>query len=171
MSKKKRIAHKAGAATFYLKPIPRSLLRVALAEHGKPQPPTREVKFAGGGTQMRPDESDPAYQSALGLWYATYSDRLVKLCLTHGVEEVDCREPTAEELETLKLVFQPKSDGELRLLWLIEVLGDTVDGFMNLCLGQSVPTAQELGQAEEFFRSDDQEPDLYGETEQLSGNE
>jgi hypothetical protein len=157
---KKQVRHKAGAYTFYLRPLPKGPLLMALSDADKPQPPLAEVTYAGGVKNVEPNPRDRKYLDALETWEAQYNARLFRLCINRGIERVtDAQgkdvEPSADESEDVRFVYGSALTARaVRQYWLADILGNTAMGFMSLCMGQTEVTEEGLAEAEDRFRPD-----------------
>lgn len=178
MSKeKKQIKHKAGAYTFFLKPLPKGPLLMALSDSDRPQVPITEVQYAGGVVSSEPNPNDPAYLRAMETWSAQYNARLFRLCIVQGIDHVidpqgKEAEPNPEQSEEVRFVYGGALSAKLtRLYWYADVLGNTAMGFMNLCMGQSEITKEGLEEAEEKFRPDSEGAGLQREGDGLPSEE
>lgn len=159
MSKKnKQIRHKAGAHTFWLKPLPQGPLMMALSEEDKPEIPNTEVTYAGGVKVNEPNPNDPKYKNDIETWRAIYNSRLFRLCIVHGIDRVENGQggearPSEEAQEKVRFIYGNQiSRYALLLYWYADLLGDTSQGFMSLVMGQSEVTESGLEEAEDSFR-------------------
>ncbi len=166
MSKNKQVRHKAGAYTFYLKPLGKGPLLMALSDADRPTPPMAEVTYAGGVKSIEPNPHDKDYRATLETWQAQYNARLFRLCITQGIDHVtDAQgneaQPSQEEAEEMRFVYSSALSPRLvRLYWLAAILGATAMGFMNLVMGQTEVTEEGLAEAEERFQPSDPGPRL-----------
>lgn len=178
MSKdKKQIRHKAGAYTFYLKRILPGVMLMALNQDDKPRVPTVEVTYAGGvkGSELNPNDKE--FLQKMENWEAMYASRLFRVCVTFGIDRVtnaagEEANPSPEEIEKIRFLYGDQTPaGIVRLYWLAEVLGNTSNGFMNLCMGQTEVTEAGMTAAEDKFRPDDTGTRPDGENYGLSAAE
>lgn len=149
----KTVKFRCGAHTIILRPIPKTYLGAALAETGKPVPPKKEVEYMGGVKRLEDDLENPEYVGAHNLWYAGYADRLMRVCLAFGVEEVQGPPPTAEEQARIRAAFgKDITPQEEFVFWCFGLIGDETQGFLNLALGQGEITEEGLKEAEDRFQ-------------------
>ena len=160
MAKRKQIKHKAGAYTFYLKPIPQSVLAMVLSAYDKPPAPVVEVEYAGGVKVMEQNPNDPGYQAELQQWQVAYNARVFRACIRFGIDHVtdaagNEARPSKEAASAIRFVYgasMPSDD--LLFYWYAQILGNTMPGFTNLVLGQTAATEEDVANAEELFRPD-----------------
>lgn len=157
----------ADGTTVRLRGIPPLMFIGVQSTAGRPQPPKRTVRLAGGGVQDVPrgdDEpllseeeiaalDDPqrqaeerayrAYRLALRQWQTDAEYRIARLLFLMGVEDG----PPAEEVALLRAIgFSDPYD--LKYAWLASKLRDQgeIERFYEAVLGLTIPT--EAGQAE-----------------------
>lgn len=147
----KRVKFRAGARTIILKPIPQTLLADAMSEDGKPEPPMKEIEYLGGVVREEPDEKDVEYQKRYQMWQTTYNVRMLRLCIALGVDTIDGPPPDQNVIAQIEAAYGKLSSQELQMRWVMYLIGDQITGFLNLALGQTVPTKEGLEEAEERF--------------------
>lgn len=153
---RKRVKFRAGARSIILKPIPQTLLADAMSEDDKPQPPMKEREYIGGVIREEPDESDEEYKQKMQLWQATYNVRMLRVCIAFGVDEIEGPPAEPKVMGQIEAAYGKQSSAELRMRWVMYLIGDNIEGFLNLALGQTVPTKEGLEEAEERFPDTDE---------------
>ena len=162
MGKKRRtVTHRCpGGITLELKPLPQAALLMVLAQHHEPQPPMIDVEYPGGVHVREPNPNDPDYKVSHDLWQAQHTAGLLRLCIAEGVERAlnpdgSVATPDRAAIKTNRCMNgSDLAPGEIYLHWLATVIGNTVNGFIDLVMGQTEPTSAGLEEAEASFRSD-----------------
>jgi hypothetical protein len=157
----------ADGTTVRLRGIPPLMFIGVQSTAGRPQPPTRTVRLAGGGVQDVPRQDDEPllsegeiaalddpqrqaeerayrqYRLALRQWETDAEYRIARLLFLMGVEDG----PPAEDVALLRAIgFSDPYD--LKYAWLASKLTDEgeIERFYEAVLGLTIPT--EAGQAE-----------------------
>lgn len=151
-TKDKRVTFRCGAHSIVLKPIAKSYLGEALSETNKPLPPKKEVEYMGGVKRLEDDLDNEDYKMKYNLWYAGYASRLMRICLAFGVDHVSGPQPTTDEQARIRAAFGNVTPQEEYIFWMLGLIGDNTQGFLNLALGQTEPTEEGLKEAEERFQ-------------------
>lgn len=155
-SREKRVTFRAGKRSIVLKPIPQTLLADVISEDGKPIPPDKPKEYMGGAVRMEPDYDDEEYKERLGLWQATYNARMLRVCIAFGVDEITGPPIEQEVVGQIEAAYGRQSPGQLQMRWCMYLIGDNIEGFLNLALGQTIPTEAGLAEAEERFPDTDE---------------
>lgn len=169
MAKKKQIKHKAGAYTFYLKPISQAVISMTLSDYDKPRPPTVEVEYADGTKVMEQNPSAPSYLAELQQWQAVYNTRIFRLCIRFGIDHVtdasgNEARPSRDDASAIRFIYGSNlPHDDLMFYWYAVILGNTMMGFINLALGQTEATEEDAIHAEELFRPDGEGAGVVGE--------
>jgi hypothetical protein len=151
----KRVKFRCGKRTIILKPIPQALLADAMSEDGKPKPPMKEVKYAGGAVKLEEDWDNEDYRGRLNTWQNNYNIRLLRLCIALGVDNIEGPAPDQDIIDKIIAAHGPQTEGELEMRWAMYLIGDEIEGFLNLAMGQTVPTQRGIEEAEERFPDTD----------------
>lgn len=164
----------ADGTTVRLRGIPPLMFIGVQSSAGRPQPPTRTVRLAGGGVQEVPrgddepllseDEiaalDDPQrqaeerayrqYRLALRQWQTDAEYRIARLLFLMGVADG----PPAEDVALLRAIgFADPYD--LKYAWLASKLSDQaeIERFYEAVLGLTIPTEAGQAEARELFQS------------------
>ncbi len=170
----------AGNRTIILQPIPRALLADVMSELDKPAAYKREVSYMDGAVvreeevtnpELLSDEERAAYeerQAEINLWNVSYVARLLRTCVAYGVKKVDGPGPTKREIELLLETYGTISEDALRRKWVLLLIGDRSQEFIDLVMGQTEITPEGLAVAEDSFRADSEGAGVHGESDRVS---
>lgn len=164
----------ADGTVVTIRGIAQMLLYAAQSEVGKPQPPAREVRMAGGGVQLIPrrdDEpvltpeqiakiADPAkrreeeeyarYRAELNQWDIERNTRMARLLFIAGVED-----SPPPEIADLWKQMGFTGEMEIKYAWLASKLpnAEAMAHFFETVTSLTVPTEDGLERAEAMFQS------------------
>lgn len=176
MSKRKEILERAkiiyrapSGHEIVLKPIPVPTLTQLMATGDMPEPPTKEVKYAGGVVQHEKNFDDPEYQGQLTMWNTNYTARLLRGCMLKGIETVRGEDMSQDFVDEAKMIYGDNiSQTFIKLLWYQEIIGNDVDQFVTMVTGQTQAVPGELQETIEKFRTDSDEGTVDGEDNEVS---
>jgi hypothetical protein len=139
---------------FALRPIPALLIRqLQNNQSGRPQPPV--VESAVGPQKKKVKETnvnDPDYLAALQAWEEERQEKFIAYIFSRGVVD----DPSEEDQERLREFLPDTSAAMLKYTWILEHMSDDAElgPFAEAIMGQTVPTAGGISQAEERFQRD-----------------
>ena len=125
------------------------LMHVFAPNRGKPKPPKKKVRLAGGHERLEEHPDDEDYLEQVAEWQTGHSLKGLVFIFNYGIKTM----PPAEFYEAIEDLYEDDlSTKDVKFLWIASLCDapETQEALIEAIMGLAVPTEAGLDEAENF---------------------